>query len=683
MAAGKSILKLVVDDKEYGSKLKNAQNALNALEAVLQGTGKSFAQVDKAVVDYAKSIGQMSTQATSARGKIGEMTSTFTELSLKYRQLTEEEKKSPFGQALSASLDQLRTRIQDSRQQLDEVTRSLGDTKQEGGATSGIMEQLAGKFTISLDAVKLFNVGLQATQSVLSVAKDAFFNNEEQLDEWGRVVESGESVYKAFLNSINTGDIGGFLSKIDNIVSAARQAYDALDELATYNAFNQVNVEKTRTGMTESIADYREGNGTKEAVRAAGDAYKKELRDRQKMEHEAYVAKIKQVAAERGVSFTDLQKALSGTYGDYRTLKNVPMTGTRLSVSGPFSFGAGNVSTEKYAANERERLGEALRHLNDTELQSLQALGAQAERTGNEVAQVDKQLARVLRGNGSGGSTTTRTPRSGGGGGNTYDPLAGSIDYQAKKVQELQKAWRAAADDDSRQKIKKQIEEAQFALDILEGKTSGIPQMNYGLGELAGTNGSGVYQGGFELAKNDSKSPWQLDDKATKALGDEIARINGKREVSLTKEFGNIASGVSSIMGGIESLGIDLPQGMKDVVNGIQGVISILTGISSIITAIQTISTANLFKVFAGGGVVRAAGGFVSGNNFSGDMIPALLNSGEVVLNRAQQGNLVSQLHKSGDGTSIVGKLSGEDIVLVVNRFFRRTGQGEILTWRG
>lgn len=683
MAAGKSILKLVVDDKEYGSKLKNAQNALNALEAVLQGTGKSFAQVDKAVVDYAKSIGQMSAQATSARGKIGEMTSTFTELSLKYRQLTEEEKKSPFGQALSASLDQLRTRIQDSRQQLDDVTRSLSDTKQEGGATSGIMEQLAGKFTISLDAVKLFNVGLQATQSVLSVAKDAFFNNEEQLDEWGRVVESGESVYKAFLNSINTGDIGGFLSKIDSIVSAARQAYDALDELATYNAFNQVNVEKTRTGMTESIADYREGNGTKEAVRAAGDAYKKELRDRQKMEHDAYVAKIKQVAAERGVSFTDLQKALSGTYGDYRTLKNVPMTGTRLRVSGPFSFGAGNVSTEKYAANERERLGEALRHLNDTELQSLQALGAQAERTGNEVAQVDKQLARVLRGNGSGGSTTTRTPRSVGGGGNTYDPLAGSIDYQAKKVQELQKAWRAAADDDSRQKIKKQIEEAQFELEKLEGKTSGIPQMNYGLGDLAGTKGSGVYQGGFELAKNDSKNPWKLDDKAMKALGDEIARVNEKREVSLTKEIGNIAGGVSSIMGGIESLGIDLPQGMKDVVNGIQAVVSILTGISSIITAIQTISTANLFKVFAGGGVVRAAGGFVSGNNFSGDMIPALLNSGEVVLNRAQQGNLVSQLSDSQRTRGPqLAQVSGEQIYIAMTNYLRRSGKGEMVTWR-
>ena len=680
--ASNSILKLQVDDKQYEASLKSAQQGLQALQNALQNSGKSFAQVDKSVVDYAKSIGQMSAQATSARGKIGEMTSTFTELSLKYRQLTEEEKKSPFGQALSASLGQLRERIQDSRQQLDEVTRSLGDTKQEGGATSGIMEQLAGKFTISLDAVKLFNVGLQATQSVLSVAKDAFFNNEEQLDEWGRVVESGESVYKAFLNSINTGDIGGFLSKIDSIVSAARQAYDALDELATYNAFNQVNVEKTRTGMTESIADYREGNGTKEAVRAAGDAYKKELRDRQKMEHDAYVAKIKQVAAERGVSFTDLQKALSGTYGDYRTLKNVPMTGTRLRVSGPFSFGAGNVSTEKYAANERERLGEALRHLNDTELQSLQALGAQAERTGNEVAQVDKQLARVLRGNGSGGSTTTRTPRSVGGGGNTYDPLAGSIDYQAKKVQELQKAWRAAADDDSRQKIKKQIEEAQFELEKLEGKTSGIPTMNYGLGDLAGTKGSGVYQGGFELAKNDSKNPWKLDDKAMKALGDEIARVNEKREVSLTKEIGNIAGGVSNIMGGIESLGIDLPQGMKDVVNGIQGVISILTGISSIITAIQTISTANLFKL-AGGGIVRAASGFVSGNNFSGDMVPALLNSGEVVLNRAQQGNLVSQLTDSQRTRGPqLAQVSGEQIYIAMSNYLRRSGKGEMVTWR-
>lgn len=704
MAAGKSILKLVIDDKEYGSKLKNAQNALNALEAVLQGTGKSFAQVDKAVVDYAKSIGQMSAQATSARGKIGEMTSTFTELSLKYRQLTEEEKKSPFGQALSASLDQLRTRIQDNRQQLDDVTRSLSDTKQEGGATSGIMEQLAGKFTISLDAVKLFNVGLQATQSVLSVAKDAFFNNEEQLDEWGRVVESGESVYKAFLNSINTGDIGGFLSKIDSIVSAARQAYDALDELATYNAFNQVNVEKTRTGMTESIADYREGNGTKEAVRAAGDAYKKELRDRQKMEHDAYVAKIKKVAAERGVSFTDLQKALSGTYGDYRTLKNVPMTGTRLRVSGPFSFGAGNVSTEKYAANERERLGEALRHLNDTELQSLQALGAQAERTGNEVAQVDKQLARVLRGNGSGGSTTTRTPRSVGGGGNTYDPLAGSIDYQTKKVQELQKAWRAAADDDSRQKIKKEIEEAQFELEKLEGKTSGIPQMNYGVGDLSGKGGSGLFQDPLfkqktydssnEFSKAIAQNQWQLDDKALNALGDYISKSGELAEggKAVSDSWKNAASSIQSVgqalssiddpaakvMGtiaqAVATIALTFAESLKGTFTPWDWIAAAATGTATMISTIEAIRSAT-----AGG---FANGGIVPGNSFSGDNLRTSdygINSGELILNRAQQNSVASQLTQSREPIILEAVVSAEQIQFVTGNRDRRRGRSEYI----
>ena len=693
-----NIVKLRVDSKEYESKLERARQGLQHLENELQKIGQNFTHASKEQVQYVQQLGQMGTVSQTVRGKIGEMTKTFTELAVKYKQLSQEEKESPFGQALSASLDQLRTRIQDSRQQLDEVTRSLSDTKQEGGATSGIMEVLKDKFTVNIDAIKLFNIGLQAAEGALSVAKDAFFNNEEQLDEWGRVVESSHSLYTGFLNALNTGDISGYLSNISQIVKAARDAYDALDNLGTYNAFNQINVERTRTNMTESIADYRGGKGTKETVKAAGEAYKKELQDRKRLENEAYLAAVKRVAAERGVSAKDLTDALSGTYGHYQDLKNVQPTGVRQTVVGTGMFA--RTGTETFAQTRQEKLGEALRHLNDTELQSLQALGAQAQRTGNEIAQVDKQLTRVLNGRqpgAAGGSTTTRTPRSGGGGGNTYDPLAGSIDYQAKKVQELQKAWRAAADDDSRQKIKKQIEDAQFELEKLEGKTSGIPQMNYGVGDLAGKGGSGLFQDPLfknpaydtsnewsaAIGKANAKQNWKLDDKAMKALGDEIARVNEKREVSLTKEIGNIAGGVSNIMGGIESLGIDLPQGMKDVVNGIQGVISILTGISSIITAIQTISTANLFKVFAGGGVVRAAGGFVSGNNYSGDMVPALLNSGEVVLNRAQQGNLVSQLSESQRTRGPqLAQVSGEQIYIAMSNYLRRSGKGEMVTWR-
>jgi hypothetical protein len=85
-----------------------------------------------------------------------------------------------------------------------------------------------------------------------------------------------------------------------------------------------------------------------------------------------------------------------------------------------------------------------------------------------------------------------------------------------------------------------------------------------------------------------------------------------------------------------------------------------------------------------------AEGGIIKGNTYSGDMIPANggsigLNAGEVVLNRAQSGVLASQFEGSANGFrngQIVGRIEGENIVLVANRFFKRTGQGEILTWK-
>ena len=70
---------------------------------------------------------------------------------------------------------------------------------------------------------------------------------------------------------------------------------------------------------------------------------------------------------------------------------------------------------------------------------------------------------------GLGGSTSTKK--------GTVGAPEGSIEAQTKKVQDLQKAWRAAADDTSREEIKKQIDEAQFALDKMLGKVKDRPKM--------------------------------------------------------------------------------------------------------------------------------------------------------------------------------------------------------------
>jgi hypothetical protein len=280
------------------------------------------------------------------------------------------------------------------------------------------------------------------------------------------VVESSHSLYTGFLNALNTGDISGYLSNISQIVKAARDAYDALDNLGTYNAFNQINVERTRTNMTESIADYRGGKGTKDAVKAAGEAYKKELQDRKRLEKEAYLAAVKRVAAERGVSAKDLTDALSGTYGHYQDLKNVQPTGVRQTVVGAGMFA--RTGTETFAQTRQEKLGEALRHLNDTELQNLQALGAQAQRTGNEIAQVDKQLTRVLNGKQPGA-----TGGKGGKTGKTNIQYADdSIMAQEKLVSDLTQKWKTASSE-LRDGYLKDLEEAQQKLAEMTGKVKG------------------------------------------------------------------------------------------------------------------------------------------------------------------------------------------------------------------
>lgn len=708
-----NIVKLRVDSKEYEAKIDRARQGLLHLEQELQKTGKNFGQASKEQVQYVQQLGQMGTVAQTVRGKIGEMTKTFTDLAVQYRNLSKEEKESPFGQALSASLDQLRTRIQDSKSELDEVTRSLSGTKQEGGATSGIMEQLARKFTISLDAVKLFNVGLQATQAVLSVAKDAFFSSEANVDEWGRIVDSSKSLYEGFLNSINNGDISGFLGRIDQIVEAARSAYNELDRLGTMKtiqapAISAQQTENERMRMMIQTGRYIAPTDGRRAAMANGavlspDQIKRLEQQLQsgmnnvvklvgnevKQTSKAIDAIYNRQAKEIGMSVSEFRRGTSSmaefdrrvqgannyrqwqqdhSYVDQSTGRLItPRTGN------PYAQFKGwdvfRVDGQRY-----NDLVQLIRQRDQQAGQSY-SMQSQAYRTMNRAEGITLRQIMGGTGGGTGGGKTTKQE---------IEAVTGSIDAQAKKVQELQKAWRAAATDSAREDYRKQIEEAQFALDIMMGKTSGIPAMNYGVGDLAGKGGSGLFQEPlFQQEKFDKKNPWQLDDKAMKAVADYYDRKTNETTASLTKEVGNIASGISGIVNGVESLGVELPQGMKDVVSGIQGVIGILTSISTIVTAIQTLTAADTLIPFARGGIVHAANGFVPGNRYSADDIPVAVSSGELILNRAQQGAVASQLQDNQRRASQVPYVSGENIYAGLSNYLRRIGAGEIVTWRG
>lgn len=172
---------------------------------------------------------------------------------------------------------------------------------------------------------------------------------------------------------------------------------------------------------------------------------------------------------------------------------------------------------------------------------------------------------------------------------------------------------------------------------------------------------------------------------------------DGKKIKSSWGDAASAISGVGSALSSIEDptakiLGI-VAQAIAGVAAGAGQAVSAKDttssgwawiGAAAAITAsmVAMISQIHSATGYANGGIVRAAGGtVVPGNNYSGDMVPAMLNSGELVLNRAQQGNLASQLEGgSMRNLQLSATIKGEDIRLVLNNNGRRTGRGEYVT---
>ena len=526
---------------------------------------------------------------------------------------------------------------------------------------------------LGLNMSKFTGVGaaIAGVTAALKVAKDAFFQNEQNLDEWGRVVKSSESLYTGFLNALNNGNISGYLQNINNIVRAAREAYDAMDDLGTFNAFNQINQERARTGFTEAMANFREGSGKKEDVQAAAAALKEELRKRQEKEYNTYVKAIYDKAETLGIGGAALQRILEGSNAQYEQYKNLGLTGKGMALMGG--------GYEAVAANDQERIGEALRKLNDTELESLQALGAQAQRTATEIESVNKQMARVLRGNsgstgGSGGGSSKKENEK-------YIPAIGSIDWMQEEVQKLQVAFEKAADEGVRGKLYAELQKAKLVLDTMnEGMAMSISRTSSGsLSSQVGGGGLGdlskIKIEGDDLDKlnelanagKQAETSWDAALGSISGLGSALASI----EDPAVKVLGIIAQAIATVA-------LSFAQALsKDTKLGVFGwIAAAAAGTAAMVSTISAIKSATAGSY--------AEGGIVPGNNFTGDNLTANVNSGELILNRAQQNTLAAQLRQQNSNNKSYqpSYVSGEQIWVAMNRYLKRSGQGEVLTWK-
>ena len=220
------ITRFKIETTQYDSKLRDASKGLAEYTRQATMAGNEFGKFTQKNVEAARALGSITPSANNAKDKVRELVGAFNDVARTYNALTKEQQQSDFGKAMAESLGQL-------SQQLKEAKKELYDNGEAGKGTSGILELLKDKFTVNIDALTLFNKGLQVAGVALNVAKDAFFASEATVDEWGRIVDSSKSLYEGFLTALNTGDISGYLGRIDEIVQAARAAYDELDRLGT------------------------------------------------------------------------------------------------------------------------------------------------------------------------------------------------------------------------------------------------------------------------------------------------------------------------------------------------------------------------------------------------------------------------------------------------------------------
>ena len=663
------ISRLKLESGEFDSKIKRAAQGIQRMVEECHNAGGILNKLEDENRAYIQSLGSMATVATTAKGKLAELTAAFTDIRSQYNKLSEEEKNGEVGQELNKQLDIMKGRINDAKTELSDINKELGNTGKQSQETGGFLDKLKDRFVVNLDAMKLFELGLKAAEGALNVMKDAFFSNEVSLDAWGRTVAASESLYKGFLDALNTGDISGYLANMGDIVTAAQNAYDAIDDLNTFNAFNKINRQRFRAGFTNAVADFREGKGSKEAVKSAAGAYIGNLREEQGMQYNAYMQAVNNIAKSRGVDGFALMAALGGKYGDFKALKNTRVTqGSRLRLAG----GALTRELVYMPANDREKVAYAVQRLNDTDIDYLQGIGANVFSTADQINSIRKQTARVLNSNSGGGRSGGGGGRSGGrgggrGNGHGYEPKTQVIDMKPMEglgMPDIYDRWGNKIEIPQARPLTPEQRMRNEILTQGQGILSSIPSL--------------AFPEQSEEARAYIKRKSNQYDREQN-----YAKLGEKFDES-SKTWADMNSNLNNIVAGVEGLGIEVPSGFKKMIGLTQTVSTIMSGISSILLLINTTQWTS--KLIPGiglhaGGVVRAATGTVVPGNYGFDAVPALLTSGETVLTRAQAGNIASQLQQGSKGESTMQPYTtGEYVYLGVKNHLQRNGQGEIVT---
>ena len=727
------ITRFKLETTQYESKLRDASKALAEFSNTAELAGKDFEKFTASSADAARALGQQAGGATTAKEKVRELVQAYNEVARAYNKLTDDQKKSTFGQAMAESLRTLQGRISDAKREL----YSMG---QETSNAGGFLSSLAEKVTLNIDAFKLLEVGLTAGKAALTVAKDAFFASEATVDEWGRTMAASESLYTGFLTALNNSDVSGFLGRIDEIVGAARRAYDELDRLETMKtiqspAMSAQETENQRMRTMLMTGRYIAPTGMKAATGMKnGDLLSK---DQMRAIEQHLQRGMDTIVGLTKNELNQTGKAIDAYYDKIAKENGMTMAEFRKGVSSMSEFDRLTSLGQKYVDWERQHTANVV---------SAQTGGTISMRTTSDrnpyeaykqwstfrvdkqgdgsynalvnlIKQRDQQMSQMYSTMGQAYRTINRvegvTPRSimgggGGGGGRGGSGSAAMVEGGIKAGAGFESlAVGASQTYESMASLRQRLAEYERAL---ANATNIVDEMNARQG-IADTKWAmsdvgrqavklGLDKSAFEELQeeiNEGIGKMELKPLVIEPVSEEDmtkSRALAKEGDDTAKAWQNAASAVGSVGSALQSIedpgaqvagiianaianiALSFANALKDTTGGPWvWIAAAAAGAATMVSTIAAIKSATAGSY--------ANGGVIGGSSYSGDQQVAMVNAGEVILNRAQQGNLAQQLSDgSGGGGMRPSWISGEQIYVAMNRYTRRTGKGEIVTWK-
>ena len=775
--ANNSILKLQVDDKQYEASLKNAQQGLTALQAALRNSGKSFADVDKQTEQYVRELGKMEATSKTTRGRIGEMSSAFVELSRVEKQLTDQERQSPVGKALTESLAQLKQRTIDAKnelQGLENQIKNVGEVKLPdtgglfgGGKLDGMLQVFGG------------NLMTKAAGAVANLGAEM----ADMVKQGVEMAKAGEGVRIAF-ERLGRGDLlqglrdatHGTVTDLE-LMKAAVQFNDfklPLDQLGTMLAFAQQKAKDTGQSVDYLVQSIVTGLGRKslmildnlglsateikERMKETGDMTKAvgAIIREQMAKAGDYVETASDRAAQANVSLQNKMEELGRKFAPVEEASNQLWTSIKIGI---LDIVGGPLAQLLNGLTEAGRLQNAINNMNGggnggpTRIDRMVSMlgdgkGAKSRNTYNKQLgvfdeRINQQKFRIA--SLSGNDAITRglrqkaelelkafesmraeyisrandvfnakpgTTTTGGGKDDKKkkEKELTELQQNQQKINDLTQEY-VKLGDESTEAARERQAEIQKEISLLEKRNSLLGlraeqaqgRLLLGAGDFQ-KSGLSNNSGTLLSTPNTSVSGLMLDDKAMKAVNKQLEAM-GKSNIKQLAEVGketaqswrgaaSAMSAASSALQGLEDPGAKIAgivgQAIANIAlgfsqataassgGGIFGWIAAIAG--GLTTMLSTISAIHSATGYAQGGIVDGrGGGFVGGTAYSGDRVPAMLNSGELVLNRAQQGVLADALEGGNalQNLRLDAIIRGEQIRLVLNNNGRRTGRGE------